>query len=107
MVDSGLTQLYTLYDEDDEPQAMLCGSRDQWEQPTGIAVDADGTLLVADSGTSRLLTVSSKWIFTGQLVADPQCPFDNPEAVALNPLTREMVVYNEGSKEIAKYILSK
>ena len=107
VVDSGLTQLYTLYDEDDEPQAMLCGSRDQWEQPTGIAVDADGTLLVADSGTSRLLTVSSKWIFTGQLVADPQCPFNNPEAVALNPLTREMVVYNEGSKEIAKYILSK
>ena len=106
-MDSGLSQLYTLYEEDDEPQAMLCGSREQWEQPTGIAVDADGSLLVADSPTSRLLTISPTWQFTGQLVADPNCPFVNPEALALNPLTRELVVHNEGSKEIVKYTLNK
>ena len=106
-MDSGLSQLYTLYEEDDEPQAMLCGSREQWEQPTGIAVDADGSLLVADSPTSRLLTISPTWQFTGQLAADPNCPFVNPEALALNPLTRELVVHNEGSKEIVKYTLNK
>ena len=107
MVDSGLTQLYTLYEEDDEPQAMLCGSREQWERPTGIAVDADGSLLVADSPTSRLLTISPTWQFTGQLATDPNSPLVNPEAHALNPLTRELVVHNEGSKEIVKYILKK
>ena len=107
MVDSGLTQLYTLYEEDDEPQAMLCGSREQWECPTGIAVDADGSLIVADSPTSRLLTVSPSWQFTGQLAADPNCLFANPEALALNPLTRELVMHNEGTKEIVKYTLNK
>ena len=60
-MDRGLSQLYTLYEEDDEPQAMLCGSKEQWERPTGIAVDADGSLLVADSPTSRLLTISPTW----------------------------------------------
>ena len=106
-MDSGLTQLYTLYEEDDEPQAMLCGSYEQWECPSGIAVDKDGSLLVADSATSRLLTVSPTWCFTGQLAADPKCPFDFPEALALNLLSRELVVHNEGTKEIVKYILSK
>jgi len=107
VMDSGLTQLYTLYEEDDEPQAMLCGSYEQWECPSGIAVDKDGSLLVADSATSRLLTVSPTWCFTGQLAADPKCPFDFPEALALNLLSRELVVHNEGTKEIVKYILSK
>ena len=39
-MDSGLSQLYTLYEEDGEPQAMLCGSREQWERPSGIVVDS-------------------------------------------------------------------
>ena len=105
-MDSGLTQLYTLYEEGDEPQAMLCGSAEQWKRPSGIAIDADGSLLVADCLTSRILTVSSEWRFTGQLAADPNCPFVFPEALALNPMSRELVVYNKGSKEIVKYILS-
>ena len=105
-MDSGLAQLYTLYEEDDEPQAMLCGSSEQWERPSGIAVDVNGSLLVADSPTSRLLTVSPTWCFTGQLVADPSCPFVSPEALAFNPLSRELVVHNEGTKEVVKYILS-
>ena len=104
-MDSGLTQLYTLYEEDDEPQAMLCGTCEQWERASGIAVDADGSLLVADPPTSRLLTVSPTWCFTGQLAADPKCPFDFPEALALNSLSRELVVHNEGTKEIVKYTL--
>ena len=104
-MDSGLTQLYTLYEEDDEPQAMLCGTCEQWERPSGIAVDADGSLLVADPLTSRLLTVSPTWCFTGQLAADPNFPFVFPEALAFNPLSRELVVHNEGTKEIVKYTL--
>ena len=107
-MDSGLSQLYTLYEEDAEPQAMLCGSRGkEWERPTGIAVDVNGSLLVVDSPTSRLLTISQTWQFTGQLAADSNCPFVNPEALALNQLTRELVVHNEGSKEIVKYRLKK
>ena len=67
MVDSGLCQLYTLYEEGGEPQAMLCGSKKEWEKPSGVAVDVDGTLLVADSPTSRLVKISTDLLFTGEV----------------------------------------
>ena len=101
MVDSGLCQLYTLYEEGGEPQAMLCGSKKEWEKPSGVAVDVDGTLLVADSPTSRLVKISKDLLFGGscfgEVVEDPKCPFVNPEALALNQQTREFVVDNHGA----------
>ena len=105
MVDSGLCQLYTLYEEGGEPQAMLCGSKNEWEKPSGVAVDVDGTLLVADSPTSRLVKISTDWLFGGEVMEDPRCPFVNPEAIALDQQTRELVVHNHGAQEIVKYKL--
>ena len=105
MVDSGLCQLYTLYEEGGEPQAMLCGSKNEWEKPSGVAVDVDGTLLVADSPTSRLVKISTDWLFVGEVMKDPRCPFVNPEAIALDQQTRELVVHNHGAQEIVKYKL--
>ena len=105
MVDSGLCQLYSLYEEGGEPQAMLFGSKKEWEEPSGVAVDVDGTLLVADSPTSRLVKISKDLLFTGEVVEDPRCPFFNPEALALNHQTRELVVHNHGAQEIVKFKL--
>ena len=105
MVDTGLCQLYTLYEEGGEPQAMLCGSKKEWEKPPGVAVDVDGTLLVADSPTSRLIKISTDLLFTGEVVEDSICPFSNPEALALNHQTRELVVHNNGAEEIVKFKL--
>ena len=105
MVDSGLCQLYTLYEEGGEPQAMLCNSKKEWEKPAGVAVDVDGTLLVADLPSSRLVRISRDLLFTGEVVEDPRCPFVNPEAVALNQQTRELVVHNRGAQEIVKFKL--
>ena len=105
MVDSGLCQLYSLYEEGGEPQAMLFGSKKEWEEPSGVAVDVDGTLLVADLPSSRLVRISRDLLFTGEVVEDPRCPFVNPEAVALNQQTRELVVHNRGAQEIVKFKL--
>ena len=105
MVDSGLCQLYPLYEEGGEPQAMLCGSKKEWEKPSGVALNVDGTLLVADSPTSRLIKISTDLLFTGEVVEDSICPFSNPEALALNHQTRELVVHNNGAEEIVKFKL--
>ena len=67
--------------------------------------NVDGTLLVADSPTSRLVKISKDLLFTGEVVEDPRCPFFNPEALALNHQTRELVVHNHGAQEIVKFKL--
>ena len=77
----------------------------KWEEPSGVAVDVDGTLLVADLPSSRLVRISRDLLFTGEVVEDPRCPFVNPEAVALNQQTRELVVHNRGAQEIVKFKL--
>ena len=68
-------------------------------------MDVDGTLLVADLPSSRLVRISRDLLFTGEVVEDPRCPFVNPEAVALNQQTRELVVHNRGAQEIVKFKL--
>ena len=67
--------------------------------------NVDGTLLVADLPSSRLVRISRDLLFTGEVVEDPRCPFVNPEAVALNQQTRELVVHNRGAQEIVKFKL--
>jgi hypothetical protein len=102
-VDTGLNRLYSLYQEDGEPQAMVCGgsASAQWESPGDLATDTQGAIIVSDTGNHRLLLLSSDWQLAASLEVDRA--LSSPVSVCLDNRARQVVVHNTGSKELVKY----
>jgi len=103
VVDSGLGLLYTLYQEEGEPQAMMCGGPDTWTLPAGVTTDPRGAAMVADTATGRVHIVSEDWQFVGELATSQ--PLAGPAALALHPSTGELAVHNTHTGALAMFVL--
>ena len=105
ILDTGLHRLYTLYTEEGEPQAMVCGGPDQWRHPGGLATDSRGALLVADTGNRRLLLLSKELRTVGEVEVDR--PLVQPGAVCLAARDGVVVVHDAGAAEVVKFVMVK
>jgi len=110
VVDSGLDCIYTLFHEDGEDQAEMFGSSGRGEgQFAGVAdvvVDDEGTIVISDTRNNRLQLVGSDWEFIGFVKVQPT-PLSRPACMCLDKETKQLVVFNTGSKEIVRYVLEK
>ena len=95
--DQGLNQVYTLYMEEGELQATVCGGPEQWAEVSSIAGMLDGGLLVLDAITQRILRLSA----TGELMGHVEVDGELLEAVAIAAWDKSLVVASKGT--LAKY----
>ena len=90
--DQGLNQVYTLYMEEGELQATVCGGPEQWAEVTSIAGMSDGGLLVLDAITQRILRLSA----SGELMGHAEVEGDLLEAVSIAAWEKSLVVASKG-----------
>ena len=91
--DQGLNQVYTLYMEEGELQATVCGSPEQWAEVSSIAGMIDGGLLVLDAITQRILRLSA----TGELMGHAEVDGELLEAVSIAAWEKRLVIASKGT----------
>ena len=91
--DQGLKQVYTLYMEEGELQATVCGGPEDWSEVSSIAGMSDGGLLVLDAVTQRILSVSS----TGEVMGHAEVERGLVDAVAIAAWDKSLVMANKGA----------
>ena len=91
--DQGLNYVYTLYMEEDELQATVCGGLELWAEVSSIAGMLDGGLLVLDAITQRILRLSA----TGELMGHVEVDGDLFEAVAIATWEKSLVLASKGT----------
>ena len=91
--DQGLNQVYTLYMEEGELQATVCGGPEQWAEVSSIAGMIDGGLLVLDAITQRILRLSA----TGELMGHAEVEGELLEAVAIAAWGERLVIASNGT----------
>ena len=101
--DPGLGHVYSLYQEEGEVQALVCGGPEQWQGPGGVAGDTRGGLLVADTGHDRLVRLGGQAQAMG--VVEVEYGLLQPRALAVDARSRRMVVHNQGRGEVVVYRL--
>ena len=95
--DQGLSQVYTLFVEEGELQATVCGGPELWGEVSSIAGMSDGGLLVLDAVTQRLLRLSA----SGELMGHAEVEGELQEAVAVATWEKSLIVASD--KTLALY----
>ena len=96
--DQGLNQVYTLYMEEGELQATVCGGPELWGEVSSIAGMTDGGLLVLDAATQRILRLSA----SGELVGHAEVEGGLLEAVTIAVWEKSLVMASKGALAMYK-----
>ena len=96
--DQGLNQVYTLYMEEGELQATVCGGPEQWGEVSSIAGMTDGGLLVLDAVTQRILRLSAP----GELLGHAEVEGGLFEAVTIAVWEKNLVMASKGALAMYK-----
>jgi len=105
VVDHGLDCVFIL--NKDGTESELFGSRGheggEFRDPTGLVVDDDGTMMVADSRNHRLQLIDNSLDFAGLVKVD--VPLVRPSGLYLDQANMEIIVSNYQGKSVVRYKL--
>ena len=96
--DQGLSQVYTLFVEEGELQATVCGGPELWGEVSSIAGMTDGGLLVLDAATQRILRLSA----SGELLGHAEVEGGLVEAVTIAVWEKSLVMASKGALAMYK-----
>ena len=96
--DQGLSQVYTLFMEEGELQAMVSGGPQLWHEVSSIAGMSDGGVLVLDAMTQRILRLSA----SGELMGHAEVEGELQEARTVAAWDKRLVVASNGALAMYK-----